>query len=120
MKKIALFTLFIFLCVCTVSFGESNVVIEPTTLAKTYTLNIPSTMNNIVIQVDSTIGAEVITIEQLDTDGSWNPIKVGGNSQTLSADTTQLLVTGVNMIRINKPVTVGSIGIKVISDKVLE
>jgi hypothetical protein len=96
----------------------SKIIIEPTTLAVTKTLSFTSEDIGCVIQVDSTIDSDKqITLEQRDCDGSWNTIKINSVSQVLSANNTQQLINSINELRLNKPITINSVGVRLIKDE---
>jgi len=67
-------------------------------------------------QLAGALGAlEVIEIEQPDGAGGWMPVIIDGEALVLSIDNTILSLYQPALIRINKPVTVGEVGVQLIS-----
>ncbi len=89
-------------------------LIERQTAAVTKVYTVTQYNLNTSIQVDGTLGAYVITIEQLN-DETWEQVLVDGEGVQLDADNTVLTFYGTGRYRINKPSTgANEVGVKVI------
>ena len=70
---------------------------------------------NTTFQLIGTIGASEITFEQPDGAGGWAQITIDAEDKVLSADNTILSFYCPALIRVNKPVTVATAGVMLVS-----
>ena len=116
-KYAKLFILFFLLIPIPLFAFEQTLIIEAQQTAKTVKITLPSSVHGATLQVDTTIGAtEEIPIEQLNSDGRWGTISYGGVEQVLSANTTQVKINSINIIRVNKPATAADVGVTMIKN----
>lgn len=66
-------------------------------------------------QLIGTIGASNIVFEQPDGSGGWMIMTIDGVTQQLNATNTIVSLYQPALIRINKPVTVGTAGVMMVS-----
>ena len=66
-------------------------------------------------QLIGTIGSSVITFEQPDGAGGWATIVLDSTNQELSATNTIVSFFQPALIRVNKPVTVATAGVMMVS-----
>ena len=70
---------------------------------------------NTTFQLIGTIGASVIAFEQPDGSGGWFQIVLDSVEQKLSATNTMVTFFAPATIRVNKPITIGTAGVMVVS-----
>ena len=85
-------------------------LIEFQTAAKTQSVKINASQT---LQVRGTL-AETISLEIPDGEGGWNTLYEDGVAVVLDATHLQITAYGDSLIRVNKPITVASVGVTVI------
>lgn len=67
-------------------------------------------------QLIGTLGVgESITFEQPDGAGGWFTVRINSTDVALTADNTMVSVAHPALIRVNKPITAGNAGVRVVS-----